>query len=174
MKRYIVFKKKENGYYVKYKNYSEDEYSEHPMMAFKYKTISNALKKLLGELSPVNIKQFNIDDFIESNFSDDILIKYKRELKLTNLVDDKELDDRTKLKLIISIKGRIECVNFNDTGVDIYNCDEQIVDHILIMMDKNRNKISKFYKESNDHFKNSSYIKVDENPEEFWNNWLNE
>ena len=160
---YIVWKeeftsygiKQGNGYYVKWKNKCEDEFSKIPAEAKKYKSLGSAIS-MLG-LNTLENKINSIDKFYELNEIDHKSIN--RNNSLNTLLDINEKEQ------IIFKKGRIE--RYYENGkIELANNDA--IDHVNSVIQKNLKKIeshSKRYPHITE--KTKTIVEVDTN-ENFW------
>lgn len=108
---YITWIELHNGYYVKWKSKTEDEFSDNWIVAKKYKSITAAISRLHLRLDK---HMLTIDSFIEANLRD---IQTLRGFKLSKL-----LDQTQDLRNFLYTIGRIDKVdekgNFMGDAID--------------------------------------------------------
>jgi hypothetical protein len=125
------------GYFVKYKNKIEYEFSENWIEAKKYKTIGSALHRMGIEIKP-GID--TIEKFIKSNSLDDLSINRD------NVLND-VLGENKNINILFK-KGRVDKVGIN--GEFLGSAEKEIIEYIEMHLDKNRKRNDKKMKMINE------------------------
>lgn len=133
---YIVYKEKFNGYFVGWKNKSEDSYSPNWFEANKYKSVGATLTRLGIEI-PNYVD--TMDKFIEANSLCDITMHRANSLN--------DLLDMSRDESLLFKKGRIDKIGAN--GEFLGSAEEDITEYIKIQLAKNKAKNDKFNKKFN-------------------------
>lgn len=137
---YIVYKSKEDGYFVSYKDKGSDYFSKNYLEAKKYKTLGPAMSRL-----GISVDNYitSFDRFLLSN---NIQKAYIRELTLSNLLGTEPTYNN------IFKNGRIDILSEN--GEIIGTADKMIIDLVKSIILKNSKRKStgssaKFYNTPN-------------------------
>ena len=140
-----------NGYFVKWKNKLEDEYSPNWFDAGKYKGLGAAITRLGIHGTEAN----NIEDFFKCNM---LGKSSQRDYKLAKL-----LDIQVDITNIFYDKGRIDKIG--DNGEFLGDVTNEAIDLILNNINKNYKRVKKQMDSS--FFKTSTIIECKEG-EDFW------
>ncbi len=156
---YIVYRKpfssygrpQGDGYFVKWKNKNEDEFSPNWFDAGKYKSLIGAISRL----SIYGLESQSIEDFIKVNCDDLAILRDYKLAKITNQDFD--------ITSIFYSKGRIDKIG--DNGEFLGDVTNEAVDLILNNINKKSKRVKKQIDSS--FFKTSTIVDCKEG-EDFW------
>ena len=163
--RYIVWRtpyksynrQQGDGYFVKWKSKTEDEFSVNWFDANKYKTIGPAMSRLNLQLTQ-NIK--SIDDFFKLN---NLTKSLNREKSISEILDEKS-------DTILSFEvGHIDKID--DEGNFCGNAGQEVMEYIEEFIRKNINKENSIQKKF-ESLGVENYIDKSVSDEDFWNEVL--
>lgn len=142
-----------DGYFVKWKNKLENEFSIHWYDANKYKTIGGAIARLNLELNQ-NMK--SIDDFFKVN---NLTKSIKREKSINEIFGEKDSS-------IFFEKGHIDKID--DDGNFCGNAGEEVIEYIESFIRKNIQKDNSIKKKF-ESLEVGNYIDNSISDKDFWN-----
>jgi len=146
-----------DGYFVKWKNKLEDEFSTNWFDANKYKTIGPALTRLGLDF---NDSMKSIDDFLNQN---GISKSYNREKTISEILGDKSDS------VLIFQRGHIDKID--DEGNFCGNAGKEVLEYVEAFIQKNIQKDNSIKKKF-ESLGVGNYIDKSVSNEDFWNEVL--
>lgn len=154
---YIVYRESREGYYVKYKDKIEDQYSPNWFEAGKYVSLGAALTRL-GIQSVDRIT--TLDKFLEYNTTKNL--KSKRNKKLNDILGEPV----NPIDIIFS-NGHIDKIN--EKGEFLGRADDEVMEFVLNKISKNKTKMDNLCSKIDPEVKGKgTYIIEPKEGEDFW------